>query len=69
MSRAVPGPVKLRITVLRRVPQDILEGDIQHENSDQHCREDPRRGCLTAEKEIETLLRLLGSPSERQRNS
>ena len=25
MSRAVPGPVKLRITVLRRVPQDILE--------------------------------------------
>src|SRR5215204_1092996 len=32
MSRAVPGPVKLRITVLRRVPQDILEGDIQHEN-------------------------------------
>src|SRR5215204_4053456 len=46
MSRAVPGPVKLRITVLRRVPQDILEGDIQHENRDQHCREDPRRGCL-----------------------
>ena len=24
----------------------LSEGNIQHENHDQHCHEDPRRGCL-----------------------
>jgi hypothetical protein len=45
-----PRPPKLRITVIRRVPRcgprTLLEGNIQHENRDQHRHEDPGRRCL-----------------------
>src|SRR4051794_11977049 len=48
-TREVPCRVRLSHRCSTKPPvvsEGMLEGNIQHENDNQHCHEDPRRGCL-----------------------